>query len=92
MSYDKYLIPCTTSYRGHPPLPAVTDIFPRFSAFVRLPCVSKLEYLEAQLGEGDCDVEGWLLLAMHRLPRRENSAGAVLDTVEVSGGKIFGRV
>lgn len=76
-----------------PPTPAaVTFICPRFATFLRAPCVCKLDHLEAQLGEGDCDVEGWLLLAMHRLPRGENSAEAVLNTVEVSGGKLYCRV
>ncbi|CAN0436043.1 unnamed protein product [Ectocarpus sp. 12 AP-2014] len=42
----------------------------------------QLSALEAQLNEGaSCDVEGWLLLAMHRLPRAEGSAKAVLKTI-----------
>ncbi|CAM9390018.1 unnamed protein product [Pylaiella littoralis] len=42
----------------------------------------QLSALEAQLNEGaSCDVEGWLLLALHRLPRSGDSAMAVLNTV-----------
>lgn len=46
---------------------------------------SQLSALEAQLNEGaSCDVEGWLLLAMHQLPRAGGSARAVLNTISVS--------
>ncbi|CAM9713809.1 unnamed protein product, partial [Ectocarpus fasciculatus] len=42
----------------------------------------QLSALEAQLNEGaSCDVEGWLLLAMHQLPRAGGSAKAVLNTI-----------
>ncbi|CAM9281098.1 unnamed protein product, partial [Ectocarpus sp. 13 AM-2016] len=45
----------------------------------------QLSELEAQLNEGtSCDVEGWLLLAMHRLPRTGGSAKAVLNTISAS--------
>lgn len=48
------------------------------------PC-PQLNALEAQLNEDpSCDVEGWLLLALHRLPRAGDSATAVLNTVGVS--------
>ncbi|CAN0381604.1 unnamed protein product, partial [Discosporangium mesarthrocarpum] len=41
--------------------------------------------LEAHLHEHLSHVEGWLLLAMHRLPRTRQSATAVLDAlVEIS--------
>ncbi|CAM9407342.1 unnamed protein product, partial [Ectocarpus sp. 8 AP-2014] len=48
----------------------------------------QLSALEAQLSEGaSCDVEGWLLLAMHQLPRAGGSAKAVLNTIsDVAGG------
>ncbi|CAM9394578.1 unnamed protein product [Scytosiphon promiscuus] len=43
----------------------------------------QLSALEMQLNEdGGCDVEAWLLLAMHRLPRVGDSAVAVLNAVE----------
>lgn len=45
---------------------------------------SQLNVLEGHLNKGTCDVEGWLLLAMHRFPRTGNSARAVLDTIGVS--------
>ncbi|CBN75469.1 Hypothetical leucine rich repeat protein [Ectocarpus siliculosus] len=42
----------------------------------------QLSALEAQLNEGaSCDVEGWLLLAMHQLPRTGGSVKAVLNTI-----------
>ncbi|CAB1111808.1 unnamed protein product [Ectocarpus sp. CCAP 1310/34] len=42
----------------------------------------QLSALEAKLNEGaSCDVEGWLLLAMHQLPRAGGSAKAVLNTI-----------
>lgn len=45
----------------------------------------QLNALEAQLNEdAHCDVEGWLLLALHRLPRAGDSATAVLNAVGVS--------
>lgn len=48
------------------------------------PC-PQLNALEAQLNEdARCDVEGWLLLALHRLPRAGDSATAVLNAVGVS--------
>lgn len=62
-----------------PPLPYVACFL-----WPTRPC-PQLKALEAQLNEdASCDVDGWLLLALHRLPRAGDSAAAVLNTVGVS--------
>lgn len=51
---------------------------------------AQLASLEKRLSEIPCDVEGWILLGMHLLPRARDSATAVLDTLKVTPDAIAG--